>query len=87
MACSHWYRLIAGRPTTVYTDNLVAASIVSNFKCPRPPRLQRREIELGSYLPYNLQIACRMRSLNDVADLMSRYPIEVEEGRHSVASI
>eukprot|EP00965_Chrysotila_dentata_P090019 2970891-Pleurochrysis_carterae.AAC.1 len=27
MACSHWYRLITGRPTTVYTDNTVAASI------------------------------------------------------------
>eukprot|EP00959_Pyramimonas_sp_CCMP1952_P245032 5121008-Pyramimonas_sp.AAC.1 len=86
MACSHWYRLITGRPTTVYTDNTVAASIVSNFKCPRPPRLQRWGIELGSYLPY-LRIAYRMGSLNDVADLMSRYPIEVEEGKHAVASI
>eukprot|EP00965_Chrysotila_dentata_P107051 3537311-Pleurochrysis_carterae.AAC.1 len=56
MACSHWYRLITGRPTTVYTDNTVAASILTNFKCPRPPRLQRWEIELGSYLPY-LRIA------------------------------
>eukprot|EP00965_Chrysotila_dentata_P171730 5666772-Pleurochrysis_carterae.AAC.2 len=37
MACLHWYRLITSRPTTVYTDNTVAASIASNFKCPRPP--------------------------------------------------
>eukprot|EP00965_Chrysotila_dentata_P123895 4095163-Pleurochrysis_carterae.AAC.1 len=85
MACSHWYRLITGRPTTVYTDNTVAANIVSNFKCPRPSRLQRWGIELGSYLPY-LRIAYRMMgSLNDVADLMSRYSIEVEEGKHAVA--
>eukprot|EP00965_Chrysotila_dentata_P011010 358126-Pleurochrysis_carterae.AAC.1 len=86
MACSHWYRLITGRSTTVYTDNTVAASIVSNFKCPRPPRHRRWGIELGSYLPY-LRIAYRMGSLNDVADLKSRYPVEVEEGKHSVASI
>eukprot|EP00965_Chrysotila_dentata_P050024 1657667-Pleurochrysis_carterae.AAC.1 len=32
-------------------------------------------------------MAYRMGSLNDVADLMSRYPTEVEEGKHSVASI
>eukprot|EP00965_Chrysotila_dentata_P039540 1314309-Pleurochrysis_carterae.AAC.1 len=82
MACSLGYRLITGRPTTVYTDNTVAASIVSNFKCPRPPRLQRWGIEFGSYLPY-LRIAYRMGSLNNVADLMSRYPIEVEEGKHA----
>eukprot|EP00965_Chrysotila_dentata_P083550 2756406-Pleurochrysis_carterae.AAC.1 len=86
MASLHWYRLITGRPTTVYTDNTMAASIVSNFKCPRPPRPQRWGIELGSYLPY-LRIAHRMGSLNDVADLMSRCPIEVEEGKRSVASI
>eukprot|EP00965_Chrysotila_dentata_P172531 5693145-Pleurochrysis_carterae.AAC.1 len=49
MACLHWYRLITCRPTTVYTDDTVAASIVSNFKCPSPPRLQRWGIELGSY--------------------------------------
>eukprot|EP00965_Chrysotila_dentata_P036497 1214305-Pleurochrysis_carterae.AAC.1 len=41
MPCSHWYRLITGRPTTVYTDNTVEVSILTNFKCPRPPRLQR----------------------------------------------
>eukprot|EP00965_Chrysotila_dentata_P161058 5317858-Pleurochrysis_carterae.AAC.1 len=86
MACSHWYRLITGRPTTVYTDNNVAASILTNFKCPRPPRLQRWGIELGSYLPY-LRIAYRMGLLNDVADLMSRYPLDLKEGEHSVASI
>eukprot|EP00965_Chrysotila_dentata_P112268 3711609-Pleurochrysis_carterae.AAC.1 len=86
MACSHWYRLITGRPTTVYTDNTVAASILTNFKCPRPPRLQRWGIELGSYLPY-LRIAYHMGSLNDVADLMSRYPLDLKEGEHSVASI
>eukprot|EP00965_Chrysotila_dentata_P095952 3170771-Pleurochrysis_carterae.AAC.1 len=86
MPCSHWYRLITGRPTTVYTDNTVAASILTNVKCPRPPRLQRWGIELGSYLPY-LRIAYRMSSLNDAADLMSRYPLDLKEGKHSVASI
>eukprot|EP00965_Chrysotila_dentata_P128271 4240568-Pleurochrysis_carterae.AAC.1 len=43
-------------------------------------------VELGSYLPY-LRIAYRMGSLNDVADLMSRYPLDLKEGEHSVASI
>eukprot|EP00965_Chrysotila_dentata_P174046 5745319-Pleurochrysis_carterae.AAC.2 len=28
-----------------------------------------------------------MGPLNDVADLMLRYPVEVEEGKHAVASI
>eukprot|EP00965_Chrysotila_dentata_P245895 6206839-Pleurochrysis_carterae.AAC.1 len=84
MACSHWYRLITGRPTTVYTDNKMAANILTNFKCPRPPRLQRWGIELGSYLPY-LRIKYRMGSLNVVADLMSRYPLDLKEGEHSVA--
>eukprot|EP00965_Chrysotila_dentata_P169265 5590094-Pleurochrysis_carterae.AAC.1 len=86
MACSHWYRFITGRPTTVYTDNTVAASILTYFKCPRPPRLQRWGIELGSYLPY-LRIEYRMGSLNDVAVLMSRYPLDLKEGEHSVANI
>eukprot|EP00965_Chrysotila_dentata_P153089 5059072-Pleurochrysis_carterae.AAC.1 len=86
MACSHWNRLITGRPTTVYIDNTVAASTLADFKCPRPPRLQRWGIKLGSYLPY-LRIAYRMGSLNDVADFMSRYPLYLKEGEHSVASI
>eukprot|EP00965_Chrysotila_dentata_P105617 3488309-Pleurochrysis_carterae.AAC.2 len=77
MACLHWYKLITGRPTKVYMDNTVASSILTNFKCPRPPRFQRWGIELGSYLPY-LRIADRMGLLNDVADLMSRYPLDLQ---------
>ena len=76
LACSTWHRLIVGHPTTVYTDNTVAASILSNHHHPRPPRLQRWGIELGTYLPY-LRIAYRQGDENYVADHMSRYPCEV----------
>ena len=79
MACSHWHRLIAGRPTTVYTDNTVAASIISNHKVPRPAKLQRWGIELGTYLPF-LRIAYRQGSLNATADMLTRNNPPVERG-------
>ena len=71
MACSHWHRLIAGRPTTVYCDNTVAASILANFKVPRPPKLQRWGVELGTYFPF-LRIAYRQGALNATADMLTR---------------
>ena len=77
LALTHWHRLIAGRPITVYTDNTVATSILTNTKFPRPPRLQRWGIVLGSYLPL-LRIAYRKGELNPVADLLSRYPAYVD---------
>ena len=76
MALTHWHRLVAGRPITVYTDNTVATSILTSVKFPRPPRLQRWGIVLGTYLPH-LRIAYRRGELNPVADLMSRYPTQI----------
>ena len=76
MALTHWHRLVAGRPITVYTDNTVASSILTNAKAHRPPRLQRWGIVLGTYLPH-LRIAYRKGELNPVADLLSRYPSQI----------
>ena len=72
LSMEHWHRLIAGRPVTVYTDNTVASSILTNQHYPRPPRLMRWGAILGTYLP-NLRIAYRKGELNAVADHMSRY--------------
>ena len=72
MAITNWYRLIAGRPIVVYTDNTVAASILTNTKTHRPARLQRWGVVLGTYLPL-LRIAYRKGEDNPVADLLSRY--------------
>ena len=76
MALTNWHRLIAGRPITVYTDNTVAASILTNTKFTRPPRLQRWGVVLGTYLPL-LRIAYRKGELNPVADCLSRYPDDI----------
>ena len=76
LALTHWHRIVAGRPITVYTDNTVAASILTNVKFPRPPRLQRWGVVLGSYLPH-LRIAYRKGEDNAVADLLSRYPADI----------
>ena len=76
LALNHWHRLVAGRPITVYTDNTVAASILTNVKFPRPPRLQRWGVVLGTYLPH-LRIAYRRGEDNAVADLLSRYPADL----------
>eukprot|EP00965_Chrysotila_dentata_P072381 2391785-Pleurochrysis_carterae.AAC.1 len=52
LAVTHWHRLVAYRETTVYTDSTVAASMLSNHKVPRPPRLERWGVVLGTYLPH-----------------------------------
>eukprot|EP00965_Chrysotila_dentata_P067169 2223017-Pleurochrysis_carterae.AAC.1 len=52
LAVTHWHRLVAYRKITVYTDSTVAASILSNHKVPRPPRLERWGVVLGTYLPH-----------------------------------
>ena len=75
LALNHWHRLVAGRPIAVYTDNTVAASILTNAKFPRPPRLQRWGVVLGSYLPL-LRIAYKKGEENPVADHLSRYPTD-----------
>ena len=77
LACQTWHRLITGRPTTLYTDNTVAASILTNYNHPRPPKLQRWGVELGTYLPY-LRIAYRVGQENYVADHLSRYAADPE---------
>ena len=77
LALNHWHRLIAGRPTTVYTDNTVAASMMTNHKMPRPPRLQRWGVIIGSYMPF-LRVAYRKGEHNEVADELSRYPTNFE---------
>eukprot|EP00965_Chrysotila_dentata_P056264 1866300-Pleurochrysis_carterae.AAC.1 len=41
LAVTHWHRFVAHRKTTVYTDSTVAASMLSNHREPRPPRLER----------------------------------------------
>eukprot|EP00965_Chrysotila_dentata_P007799 254698-Pleurochrysis_carterae.AAC.1 len=61
----------------VYTDNTVAASMLSNHKVPRPPRLERRRVVLGTYLP-QLRVAYRMGGKNLVADELSRFVTQVE---------
>ena len=76
-AVTHWHRLIVGRSTAVYTDSTVAASILSNAKVPRPAKLERWSITLGTYLP-NLRLAYRMGKENYVADHMSRFYTHID---------
>ena len=71
LCCRKWAKLITGRPTTVYTDSVVAASMLTKHL--GPPRLQRWGIELGTFLPY-LKIAFRKGESNGLADFLSRYP-------------
>ena len=66
-----WAKLITCRPTTIYTDSAVAASMLTKHL--GPPRLQRWGMELGTYLPY-LRVAYRKGSDNGMADFLSRYP-------------
>ena len=51
-----WSTLVTGRPTTLYTDSMVAASML--HKHLGPPRLQRWGMELGTFLPF-LKVAYR----------------------------
>ena len=66
-----WAKIITGRPTTLYTDSSVAASML--HKHLGPPRLQRWGMELGTFLPY-LKVAYRRGVDNGMADFLSRYP-------------
>ena len=66
-----WAKIITCRPTTLYTDSSVAASML--YKHLGPPRLQRWGMELGTFLPY-LKIGYRKGSDNGMADFLSRYP-------------
>jgi hypothetical protein len=66
-----WAKIITGRPTALYTDSSVAASML--HKHLGPPRLQRWGMELGTFLPF-LKIANRRGVDNGMADFLSRYP-------------
>ena len=69
--CRRWAKLITGRPTTVYTDSAVAATMLTKHL--GPPRLQRWGMELGTFLPY-LKIQYRVGAENGLGDFLSRYP-------------
>ena len=69
--CRKWAKLITCHPTTVYTDSVVAASMLTKHM--GPPRLQRWGMELGTFLPY-LKIGYRRGVDNGMADFLSRYP-------------
>ena len=66
-----WHKIITCRPTTIYTDSSVAASML--YKHLGPPRLQRWGMELGTFLPF-LKVAYRKGVDNGMADFLSRYP-------------
>ena len=67
----HWADMVTGFPVTVYTDSVVAASMLTKYK--GTTRLQRWGLELMSFLPH-LKIGYRQGDLNGCADLLSRYP-------------
>ena len=69
--CRRWAKLITSRPTTIYTDSRVAATMLTKHL--GPPKLQRWGIELGTFLPY-LKIQYRKGELNGWADFLSRFP-------------
>ena len=69
--CRRWAKLITCRPTTLYTDSRVAATMLTKHM--GPPRLQRWGMELGTFLPY-LKIQYRKGELNGWADFLSRFP-------------
>ena len=71
LCCRKWAKLITCRPTTLYTDSVVAASML--YKHMGPPRLQRWGMELGTFLPY-LKVSYRKGEQNGLADFLSRYP-------------
>eukprot|EP00965_Chrysotila_dentata_P065647 2175485-Pleurochrysis_carterae.AAC.1 len=78
LAFTHcWHRLVAYGKTTVYTDSTVAASMLSNHKVPRPQRLERWGVVLGTYLPH-LRVAYRMGGTSLVADELSGFVTQVE---------
>ena len=67
----HYADIITGFPVTVYTDSIVAASMLSKHDGTK--RLQRWGIELQGYIPH-LRIQYRQGALNGAADLLSRFP-------------
>ena len=73
LAVNHWRKLVIGRNTALYTDNTVAASILTSHKVPRPAKIQRWGVELGTYLPH-LHISYRKGTENLIADAISRPP-------------
>ena len=71
LCCRKWAKLITCHPTTLYTDSVVAASMLTKHL--GPARLQRWGMELGTFLPY-LKIQYRKGVENGMADFLSRYP-------------
>ena len=69
--CRRWSKLITGRPTTIYTDSSVAATMLTKHM--GTLRLATWGIELGTFMPY-LKIQHRKGSQNGLADFISRYP-------------
>ena len=69
--CRRWAKLITGRPTTIYTDSSVAATMLNKHNSTQ--RLARWGIELGTFMPY-LKIQHRKGAQNGLADFISRYP-------------
>ena len=69
--CRRWAKLITGRPTTLYTDSSVAATMLTKHM--GTLRLATWGIELGTFLPY-LKIQHRKGVQNGLADFISRYP-------------
>ena len=69
--CRRWAKLITSRPTTIYTDSAVAATML--LKHQGTQRLTRWGIEIGTFMPY-LKIQHRKGSQNGLADFISRYP-------------
>ena len=71
VCCRRWAKIITGRPTTLYTDSAVAATMLTKHS--GTPRLARWGIELGTFMPF-LKIQHRKGSQNGLADFISRYP-------------
>ena len=69
--CRRWAKLITGRPTTIYTDSSVAATMLTKHM--GTMRLATWGIELGPFMPF-LKIQHRKGSQNGLADFISRYP-------------
>ena len=69
--CRRWAKIITGRPTTLYTDSAVAATMLTKHL--GTPRLARWGIELGTFMPF-LKIQHRAGVQNGLGDFLSRYP-------------
>ena len=69
--CRRWAKMITGRPTTIYTDSSVAATMLTKHM--GTMRLATWGIELGTFMPF-LKIQHRKGVQNGLADFISRYP-------------